>query len=982
MPLSIKSMASGPNVYTISPGKNFADYLVMGLLRRHGNDSLTLSRLTILLPNRRSIRAVCDGFMRQTAGKALLLPRMQAIGDIDEDEWLMNSLNGDDDLTVLPAITDLRRQLLLLNLIARNRGIEPALAAPLARELANFLDRLQTEEVALSALEHLVPDDLAAHWQETLVFLNILAEPWGELLRAEGCVDPSERRNTLLRAQANRWRKTPPEDPVVVAGSTGSIPATAELIEVVSHLPNGAVILPGLDMHSDEKTWMEIDQSHGQFGLSELLRRIGVERSQVSSWHGSIRETPRQSLIREAMRPTNSAEEWRDQQALFSKALSGLTRIDCSDLIEEAGIIALHMRQVLETPNLTAALITPDRGLARRVAVELKRWNILIDDSAGQPLAATAPGSFLRLTAEMFASDLDPIDLLATLKHPLALGCWQPGILHAAARDLDRIILRGLRPACGFEGLTAALASAPEKPDHAQKLLKELSERGNEVLSLYHSEQVALEEILVEHIRFSEWLATDEEGRCKLWSGEAGEVAMKFVSDLLKAAAGLPNISGDSYAPLFSSLMKGQFVRSSQGLHPRLHIWGPLEARLQSADQIYLGGLNEGSWPAAADTDPWLSRSMALKLGMPSSERRIGLAAHDFVQASSGGDVMLTRAEKVDGVPTVPSRWLLRLDQVLKSAGQNWHRKMPDTFRALHGQLDAAGSPKPVQAPVCKPPVAARPRRLSVTQVETWIRDPYSIYARHILNLRPLEPIAVDPNLADYGNVVHRALEQFVKRYPDKIPADAEAILFDLGRSAFGKMLNRTEVRAFWWPRFQRIVAWFLAEERGRRPDIKPVVVEVEGKLVLDGPAGSFELRGVADRVDRLADGSLCIIDYKTGVVPTESNLLRGEAPQLPLEAAIALRGGFAGVLAGEVSRLSYWRVSGGREPGQIKDIKTAGSELARRATKSLTNLIAKFDDPSTPYLAHPRPAIAPRFSDYDHLARIKEWSSGGPGDY
>ena len=278
--------------------------------------------------------------------------------------------------------------------------------------------------------------------------------------------------------------------------------------------------------------------------------------------------------------------------------------------------------------------------------------------------------------------------------------------------------------------------------------------------------------------------------------------------------------------------------------------------------------------------------------------------------------------------------------------------------------------------------MAARPRRLSVTQVETWIRDPYAIYARHILNLRPLDPLAADPGLADYGNAVHKALERFTQQFPDEIPDDAETILLDLGRSAFGEMLERPGVRAFWWPRFQRIVTWFLVEERGRRPEIRPLVAEAEGRLTLDGPAGSFELRGVADRVDRLADGSLCIIDYKTGVVPTEAELLRGEAPQLPLEAAIALAGGFSGLPAGEVSRLSYWRVSGGREPGQIKDIKKLGSDLARQAQESLAELIAKFDDPATAYLAQPRPAIAPRFSDYDHLARIKEWSAGGPGDF
>ena len=975
-------MVARPNVYTIAPGENFSDCLVTGLLRRYGDDPLTLCRLTLLLPNRRGIRAVREGFLRQTGGKALLLPRMQAIGDVDEDEWLMDTSHGGDQLTLPPAITELRRQLLLLHLIARNRGIEPALAAPLARELADFLDRLQTEEVPLSALENLVPDDLAAHWQETLAFLNILGEPWDELLRAEGCIDPGERRNALLRAQANRWRKLPPNDPVVVAGSTGSIPATAELIAVVAHLPNGAVILPGLDLHSDDETWMEIDHSHSQFGLSELLRQIGVNRWQVSSWHGPTNETPRQALIREAMRPTESTEQWRELQSLSAEATNGLTRIDCSDLIEEAGVIALHMRQVLEIPKRTAALITTDRGLARRVAAELQRWNILIDDSAGQPLAATPPGTFLRLTAEMFASDLDPIDLLAALKHPFALGQWGPGVLRAAARDLDRIALRGPRPAAGFLGLSAALVAAHETSDSTQNLLSELSEHGDEFLSLCRTDQVALAEVLTGHMQFVEWLATDENGQCQLWVGDAGEAAMEFVSNLLQAAVGLPKIAGDGYAPLLCSLMKGQAVRPSYGLHPRLHIWGPLEARLQSADQVYLGSLNEGSWPAAAEADAWLSRPMASELGLPAPERRIGLAAHDFVQAASSGEVILTRADKVDGTQTVPSRWLLRLDQVLQAVGQKLDCEMPGIWRNWLSQLDAAGPPQPIQAPECKPPVAARPRRLSVTQVETWIRDPYAIYARHILDLRPLDPIAADPGLADYGNAVHKALERFAQQFPNEIPDDAETILLDLGRTAFGEMLERPGVRAFWWPRFQRIVTWYLAEERGRRPEIRPLVAEAEGHLTLDGPAGSFELRGVADRVDRLADGSFCIIDYKTGIVPTEAELLRGEAPQLPLEAAIALAGGFSGLPAGEVSRLSYWRVSGGREPGQIKDIKKPGSDLARQALESLAELIAKFDDPATAYLAQPRPAIAPRFSDYDHLARIKEWSAGGPGDF
>jgi ATP-dependent helicase/nuclease subunit B len=742
------------------------------------------------------------------------------------------------------------------------------------------------------------------------------------------------------------------------------------------------VVLPGLDLYSDDGTWAAVDQGHAQFGLAQLLRRIGVERAQVKPWHGAGGERPRQVLLRETLRPTETTEQWRHLPALAPEAALGLVRIDCADTIEEAGVIALAMRQALETPGRTAALVTPDRGLARRVGAELRRWEIVVDDSAGRPLAATPPGSFLRLTAEMLCGALAPVDLLAVLKHPLALGGRDPGALRAAARDLDRFALRGPRPGPGFEGLAAALAVSRRDTDRAAALLDDLSKHGAEPLALCRAGDVSLAKLLSGHVRFAEWLATDDGGTCHLWATEAGEAAMRFIAELLRAAGGLPGMAGAGYATLLQALMAGQAVRPAFGLHPRLHIWGPLEARLQQTDLVLLGGLNEGSWPAAAAADTWLSRPMAARLGLPAPERRIGLAAHDFTQAACGAEVILTRAAKVEGTPTVPSRWLLRLEQVLTAAGLKLDTATPRTLRGWHRQLDQTGPPQPIEAPECRPPVAARPRKLSVTQVETWIRDPYAVYARHILKLRALDPIAADPGAADYGNVVHRALETFAATYPNQLPGDALAALLDMGRTSFGAMLERPGVRAYWWPRFQRIAAWFLAEEASRRPAILPLATEAKGSLTIDAPAGPFELTAIADRIDRLADGSLCIIDYKTGVVPSESELLRGEAPQLPLEAAIAIAGGFAGMPAGEVSTLSYWRVSGGREAGQIKNIKAHGGELAQAARQGLADLIARFDDPNTAYLARPRPAIAPRFSDYDHLARIKEWSAGGPGDF
>jgi ATP-dependent helicase/nuclease subunit B len=419
-------------------------------------------------------------------------------------------------------------------------------------------------------------------------------------------------------------------------------------------------------------------------------------------------------------------------------------------------------------------------------------------------------------------------------------------------------------------------------------------------------------------------------------------------------------------------------VRPRFGHHPRLAIWGLLEARLQHADLVILGGLNEGVWPPQTESDPWLSRPMRRDFGLPPPERRIGVAAHDFAQALGAKEVVLTRAMRVEGAPTVPSRWLLRLDTVLRAAGLEGRLGVAVEPLGWQARLDEAAEHIAVAPPEPRPPVAARPRKLSVTQVESWMRDPYAIYAGKILRLDALEPIDADPGAAERGNFIHAALDAFVRAFPDALPEDAERQLLTLGAEAFGAALDRPGVRAFWWPRFERIARWFLALERERRPSLGEIRSEIKGRLVLDGPAGPFELTAKADRLDRRRDGRLVLIDYKTGLVPSAKDVELGFSPQLSLEAAIAAGGGFAGVAAAPVAALEYWRLSGGEPAGEI--VAPAKDEASLRALiaeawQGLADLVASFDDAATPYRAVPRPEKAPRYSDYAHLARVKEWS-------
>jgi ATP-dependent helicase/nuclease subunit B len=993
-------IADAAKVYSIAPGQPFLEALADGLLARAGADPVALSDCTALLPTRRACRALAEAFLRRAAGRPLLLPRLVPLGDLDIDEITLTG--GDQGVfeaaaELPPAIPELRRRLLLTRLVLKWGATQPDgprspdQAARLAGELARLLDQVQTERLSLDALQGLVPEEHARHWQITLEFLTILTEHWPAVLADEGCLDPADRRNRAMRAQAEAWRRAPPPGPVIAAGTTGSVPATAELVAVVAGLAEGAVVLPGLDRHADDETWDEIlDQpTHPQHAIARLLRRLDVARDAVADWPGLEPVPPaaaaRRRLISEAMRPAATTEAWPalTEDDIDETALDRLIRLDCPGPREEAEAVALLMRETLEQPELgrTAALVTFDRELARRVAAELRRWGIKVDDSAGVALADTVPGGFLRLVAAMLAEDLAPVPLLACFKHPLAAGGRRPAAFRALTRRLERVVLRGPRPGPGFAGLQAALG------DGAADLagwIDQLAAICGPLAAALGADSVGLEQLLAAHVELAERLAASDDaaGAERLWAGDAGEAMADFVAELRQAAAGFPAIAGPAYPALFAALMAGRVVRPRYGRHPRLFIWGPLEARLQQADRLILGGLNEAAWPPEAATDPWLSRPMRAQFGLPPPERRIGLSAHDFAQGFCAGDVVLTRAERVEGTPTVPSRWLLRLDNVLAAAGhdrpqagdaQNWLQ-----WRAA---LDRPRRPAPLAAPEPRPPVAVRPRRLSVTQIETWMRDPYAIYARHILKLKALDRLDADPGAADYGSVIHRTLDRFIDDHPGALPADAEARLIALGVEEFDRFISWPGVWAFWWPRFERVARWFVGHEARRRAGIAASSTELDGSLGIAAPYAPFTLTAKADRIDRTADGRLTIIDYKTGALPKIKEVAAGYAPQLPLEAAIAMAGGFDGVAAAPVAELLYWRLKGGEPAGEEKPAGADPAGLAKQALDGLERLVAAFDDAATPYRPRPRPAAAPRFSDYEHLARVKEWSAGAAED-
>jgi len=964
------------NVFTIPASAPFAETLALGLVERLGSTPFALADSTIYLPTRRAARTFGEAFARVLGG-ATLLPQFKALGDVDDEELLFDA--GEDELDLAPAIAPIRRRLLLTTVIHRWRSeLSYAQASSLAASLARVMDELETQNAKFEDLSREIPAALAGHWSKVHEFLALLHTEWPKLLAAEGTINPATRRNLALQALAARLVEKPPNGMVVAAGSTGSIPATAELMRAIASLPRGAVVLPGLDRALDEPSWNGLDPGHPQFGLKQLLERIGVARAQVTEWNDA-RDGSRERALREVLRPAPTTDAWRllverGDAGEIERGLEGLSLVEADDPSEEALVVALILREALEDVGKTAALVTPDRTLARRVASELARWNVEVDDSAGRPLSHTPPGTFLCLLAEAADASFAPVPLLALLKHPLCTFGQERGAFRYQARFLDRQ-LRGPRPDAGLDGIRIALERRRHDADEgAQASLSELQYWFAELAAALRpfervlaGRHVDLAEALETHLATAGRFAGDE-----LWSGEAGESAAQFVDEMRGAVHALTPIEPGGYAALFRALAEAKSVRQTRERHPRISILGPLEARLQSFDTLVMAGLNEGTWPRTAGADPWFSRPMRRAIGLEQPERGVGQAAHDFSMLAAGKRVVLTRASKSEGVPTVASRWLQRLQQLTGGLNLNAALAPRCDYIAIAKALLSPGQVQRMKRPAPTPPVEARPRELPITDIETWVRDPYAIYAKRILRLRTLDPLDAEIGAPERGSAVHKALELFLQRFPGELPNDAALQLIAIADEVFAAQGTPKAALALWRPRFANAAVWFVNEERKRRQTIVKSYAEIEGCLAV---GDTFAIHGRADRIDILDDNGAVILDYKTGEPPSGAQIGAFLAPQLLLEGAMIRDGGFGDLGKRHVADLLYLRFGGGREPGEIRPVNIA---LIDEAVARLRRRVSDFSVQAMPYLPRVKPYRVELPGDYDHLSRVREWSLSG----
>ncbi len=1031
-----------PRVFTIPPSAPFLATLIKALTGGKlgfdlADDPLALAAVTLYLPTRRACRLARDAFLEALNIDAAILPRIVAIGDIDEDEVAFaeaaTGAIATDALALPPALGGLERRLLLAQLVGKwaaapkVRGASgiplvaqtPAAACALADDLARLMDDMTMRSVPWDKLDGLVPDFLDPYWQLTLEFLQIAREAWPALLNERGWIEPAARRDALIKAEAARLARNT-DAPVIAAGSTGSIPATAELIATIARLPHGAVVLPGLDTDLDEESWRMIEgdtskdiapaPGHPQLAMQALLTRIGIARDAVERL---TEPRGRERLVSEVLRPAATTDLWqrRAADAGFEEAaevaLRTVTMIEAANAEDEALAIAVVLREAVQEEK-TAALVTPDRALARRVHAALERWNIAAEDSGGDALTDTPAGIFARLAADAALGDLAPVTLLALLKHP-ALRFGSRDTARAVA-TLERAILRGPRPRPGTAGLSNALEAMRPQIEKLRRNEASDLHRSDPRIALTESDLTAaaevvaglaqalaplesigkqkraLGEIAARHRDVVAALSRDGE-REHAFAGPDGAKLADALDELAtsEAAAAL-HITPSEYAELFTVVLADRVVRPSPRPGVRVRILGLLEARLTDSDRVVLGGLVEGSWPPESRTDAWLSRPMRHQLGLDLPERRIGLTAHDFAQMLGAREVILTRAAKIGGAPTSPSRFIQRLAAV--AGERRWQEALArgndhlDWARTLNRPERVTPAPRPVP----KPPRAARPKRLSVTEIEHWLRDPYTIYAKHVLRLAPLDEVDAAPGAAERGNFIHAVLCEFSARFANDLPPDPAAELIAMGKKHFATLADFPEAQAFWWPRFQRIAQWLGGWEAGRRANFSLVAAEIKGAIEIPVGDGVFKLSCIADRIERDADGGYVILDYKTGSVRTEKQVRTGLAPQLTLEAAMLRHGGFENIpAASSVAALAYVALKGGARAGEFMPIDFKNGtpdDQADRALEKLTALVRRFDDENEPYRSLVHPMWKARYGDYDHLARVKEWSStGGPED-
>jgi ATP-dependent helicase/nuclease subunit B len=1009
-----------PTVFNIPAGVSFFDCLAQGIIQHYNNQPELFSKITIFLPSKQNIKTLKESFFKINHGKILLLPKIRSLGDMLDNEM---SLLPDIETSPYAILSQKKvinyksRHLALTRFIletfksTKNANISYQEGFSLAATLLELLDSLQLEQISPTILKEIKIDGYIENWQKNLDIINSVTELWTNYLVSHNYCDPIIHRNAIFNYLSHYWLNNPSNAPVIIAGSIDSTPASAHFIKSIGCLEKGCIVLSGLDTGLTEKDIHNLNPNHPQYELYKLIHYFGNDVASIENWTSTDkfltnRHKQRQKLCHEIMRSSETTESWiniaeRLSNHDISQAIQDINIIHAPNERKEASAIALIIREAMETPNKSIALVTPNRLLVQRVKAILTRWNIIPNDSAGIALSSLPQGIYFKLLCDVLESNFAPIQLLSFLKHPFSNAGFAKGDFKTQVYRLEKQILRGVAPSNGLQGYRQALKLKIELLKNKSDIDAEKSKHLHLSLSLIDflerlfSPIIALDDYCT-MTDFTETFinlinqcaCTDTQNATELfWSDDAGQCANDLLSSFIDISDSLGFLPKQAIYNHIKEFSAKTSIHKNFGYDKNVFIWGTSEARLQQADIMILAGLTEGSWPVSPQANIWLSRPMQEQLGLTTPERHIGLSAHEFVQAICSSKIFLTYSAESNGSPNIPSRWIISLENIIQGVFTS-----TDILKNLYNtpylswleQLDNTDIiPIPAKRPMPKPPINLRPKAISVTDAEKWLRDPYTIYCKHILNLKKLNGIDEELNASEKGTIIHKLFNDFTIATQTGFHGSPEQIMNNIVNNLLESLKQRPLLYIFWGNRLHYICTQFVEFEIERRKKLTPILSEIDGKISFQTTQGDFTIKARCDRIDLTQDNQAIIVDYKTSSssAPSYEQMKIGLAPQLPLQAIILEQGGFGKPY--QSCAAHYIIVNETKNPPfEIKEMKSKQSLSSDKPFNALIHdifedfkiWVEKYNDINTAYISRRLPQFLKYEGDYDHLARVKEW--------
>ena len=996
------------NIYNISPRYSFLDVLAKYVLETAKEQNLNIANDLILLPTRRSCRYLKEIFFNLNGKNASLLPTIRSLGDIDENGIaLLDYENEELEIDLPPAISSIERNLILSSMVkVKMKDLSEEQTYSLAVDLAHLMDTVEMEELSFDNLKNIVSVEYSEHWQETLEFLKIITEEYPKVLAYYNLINPVARKVKLIEKQIDFWKKYPRKGRIFAGGSTGSLVPIAKMLKTIANMKNGFLILPGLDKNISDSDFeiltsdLTLNQNHPQYGLLKLIKGLSLKVSDIPELplyeNYDIAPQSREALSSYIMLSPQMNDSWenlRKSQKFEQNTLDGVSEITFDDESEEVLGLSLLLRKSIEE-NKKTLLITPDRKIAKSVSNKLKRWNVLVDDSAGIPASDTITGNYFLLVLKMIYDDFSPYSLLAVLKHKYTHLGYSKEALETIITKFEKDILRLYGNVKNIEDIEALLNLSPsslakKSPRYNSKqtesstpiisdLIKRVKGLTNDFYTLMKSkEKYNLYDLLVKHIQLVESFVSSEEINTNdtLYSSDLHEQFSSEIRDLLDSLKVLKNkkdnlnidcMTASAYFVFISNYFLSLNLRPTIGTDSNIAIMNSIEARLLPADLYIMSGLTDGVFPSVSSDDPWMNRAMKASFGLPLPERKIGLSSHDFIEFFCKKNVIMTHSSKIDKKTTITSRWLSKFSAIKEICNIKTDDYVSKEVKSWINNFNIEKNISRYLRPAPKLPkeIRMKPIKFSATEIETFLKDPYEIFVKKFLSLYKQDEINSNQLHIEFGDIIHNALDIFVK---NNYQTSDE--LLNLMQQQISPTMNISQID-FWKPRFKEIAEWFVKSYTENKNKIQKSIVEEKGSFEF---IKDFILEAKADRIDVLTDGTLSIMDYKTGNPPSEKSVKRGDSPQLLVETIIAENNGYKNLPKNsKVSEIKYIKLKKDDLGHEIiiDDIEDAVNNLQ----KILFNTVKEFRNEDTPFYSQPNESKKLKFSNYDHLARIKEW--------